>query len=140
MKFPSLTALLALGVRLLGLGKRTRRVLGITCLLACSLASVAVAETNEESPSADAQEVKEVDDLAINNPNSIVEQGRTDDKRKDFLFQIPGVDALLKPWSDLRADLLENYGFRPGLSFTNLTQWASDTVLGPARTMPRASN
>ncbi len=115
---------------LLGLGKRRVLGLGIACLIACSLASVAVAQTSEESPSADSQEAEEVDDLAINNPGSIVEQGRRDDKRKDYLFQIPGADALFEPWSELRADLLQNYGFRPGLSFTNLTQWASDTVPG----------
>jgi len=91
---------------------------------------VAVAGSDEEPASAGSQEAEDVDDLAINNPGSIVEQGRKDGKRKDYLFQFPGVDELLKPWSELRTDLAENYGFRPGLSFTNLTQWASDTVPG----------
>ena len=122
MTIPSLALSTVGGVMPLGLGMRRLRRLVLASLLACSLASVAVAGSDEEPASAGSQEAEEVDDLAINNPSSIVEQGRRDDQRKDYLFQFPGVDKLLKPWSELRTDLAENYGFRPGVSFTNLTQ------------------
>ena len=47
-------------------------------------------------------------------------------RRKDFLFQIPG----LEPWYGFKDDLAENYGFRFGASFSHLYQRASDTLPG----------
>jgi porin len=91
---------------------------------------VAVAEPDEESAPADPQAADELDDLAMANPGSIAEQFRRDRESKEYLFQIPGVDWALEPWSDLRARLDEKYGFRPSVSFTHLYQWASNTV-GP---------
>ncbi|MEA2080212.1 MAG: hypothetical protein U9P00_10220 [Pseudomonadota bacterium] len=49
-----------------------------------------------------------------NNPGSIVNRLRRDgEERKDYLFQVPGVDWLLKPWFELKADLDEDYGYLP---------------------------
>ncbi len=130
MKLPTLAVLIAPGLMLLSLGKRRMRGVGISCLLACGLASVAVADPDDEAAPADAPVTEEVDELALNNPHSLVEQYRKDRERKDYLFQIPGVDKVLKPWSDLRIHLDERYGFKPNISFTHLYQGASHTV-GP---------
>jgi porin len=89
-----------------------------------------VAQPDDKSASADSQVADEPDDLAMDNPASIAEQYRRDRTRKEYLFQIPGVDFVLKPWSDLRTHLDEKYGFKPSISFTHLYQWASETV-GP---------
>jgi porin len=63
-----------------------------------------------------------------NNPGSIVNRLRRDGmERQDYLFQFPGVDRLLQPWFELKAGLDENYGFKYGISYTNLYQKASDT-------------
>jgi porin len=114
----------------------------IACLAAGSIASAGMAESREEAAAADpqveqevnhsqaAEEVEEADDLVMSNPGSIAEQYKRDRERKEYLFQIPGADKLLKPWSELRTHLDENYGFRPTLSFTHLYQHAGDTV-GP---------
>jgi porin len=91
---------------------RLRLALVVT---ACSLSAAAVAN--------------EADEL-MDNPSSIPDQYRRDREPREYLFQIPGADWLLGPWSDLRSRLDERYGFRPGISFTHLYQWASDTV-GP---------
>jgi porin len=62
------------------------------------------------------------------NPLSIYEQFRRDRESKESLFQFPGVDRALEPWSRLRTYLDEEHGFRPAFSFAHLYQWASDTV------------
>jgi porin len=63
-----------------------------------------------------------------NNPGSIVNRLRRDRvERQDYLFQLPGVDRLLKPWFELKADLDEDYGFRYGISYSTYYQKASDT-------------
>lgn len=65
-----------------------------------------------------------------NNPGSIVNRIRRDGEyRKDYLFQFPGVDWVLQPWFELKADLDEKYGFRYGISFSTFYQKvASDTT------------
>jgi hypothetical protein len=63
-----------------------------------------------------------------NNPGSIVNRLRRDGvERQDYLFQLPGVDRLLKPWFELKADLDEDYGFKYGFSYSTYYQKASDT-------------
>jgi porin len=104
------------------------RGLLIACVLASSFASVAMAEAEAESAPADPGVAEEFQDLAIDNPGSIAEQYKRDRERKEYLFQIPGADKLLKPWSELRTHLEEKHGFRPTLSFTHLYQHAGDTV------------
>ena len=65
------------------------------------------------------------------NPGSIVERLIEDEEPpKDYLFQFQGVDRVMKPWYDLKADLDEKYGLRFGFSFTTLYQNASDSF-GP---------
>jgi porin len=91
---------------------------------------VAVAQTDEIPALADPQITQATDDLAINNPGSIAEQLRRDWERKDYLFQIPGAARVLGPWYNLRKTLDEKYGFKPQFSFTNVTQWANDTLPG----------
>ncbi len=77
-----------------------------------------------------AQQELETDHLPVDNPGSIMQELKEDAKKKDYLFQFPGVDGVLKPWYDFKADLSENHGFNFGIAFTHLYQWASDTV-GP---------
>ena len=75
-------------------------------------------------PSADAQATR----LRFNNPGSILfrlDRDR-DARRRDFLFQIPGIE----PWYNFKDNLNENYGFRFGTSFSHLYQRASDTLPG----------
>ena len=69
-------------------------------------------------------------DLRMNNPGSIAKRLEEDAEQKDYLFQFPGVDGVLKPWYDLKADLDEKYGFKFGISYTTLYQKASDNF-GP---------
>ena len=66
----------------------------------------------------------------MSDPGSIVERLEEDEKRKEYLFQFPGLSGALKPWYDFKAGLEEKHGFRYGISFTALYQKASDTV-GP---------
>jgi porin len=66
----------------------------------------------------------------MDNPGSIEEQFNRDREKKDYLFQFPGADVVLTPWSRLRTRLDEKYGFRPAFSLTNLYQYADKTV-GP---------
>lgn len=66
----------------------------------------------------------------FNNPGSIVKRLENDAKKKDYIFQIPGGDALLKPWYDMKAGLDEDYGLKFGVSYTSIYKKASD-VFGP---------
>jgi hypothetical protein len=66
--------------------------------------------------------------LAIDNPGSFADQYRRDREKKDYLFQIPGIERVLIPWSELRANLDEKYGFRPAFSVTHLYEWADKTL------------
>ncbi len=68
--------------------------------------------------------------LPEDNPGSIIEELEKDAQRKDYLFQFPGVDKMLKPWYDLKTDLYERHGARFGISYTIFYQKASDHV-GP---------
>jgi len=121
----------------LGLGRRGILELGIACLLAFSPVSVEADPLDEISALADPQITQEADGLEMDNPGSIPEQLREDWQRKDYLFQIPGAASVLGPWHKLRSMLDEKYGFKPQFSFTNLTQWASDTL--PLATEDHAS-
>lgn len=108
----------------------------VCIILTCSLTAVALAEPAPE----DLQLVDklgepsliegEVDDFGMSNPGSIAEQYIQDREPKEYLFQFPGVDNLLEPWSKQRLKLYEKYGFKPNISFTHLYQWADETV-GP---------
>jgi porin len=69
-------------------------------------------------------------DLRINNPGSIVKRLEEDEKKKEDLFQFPGVDGALKPWYDLKAGLQEKHGFKFGISYSILYQKTSDNF-GP---------
>jgi porin len=76
----------------------------------------------------DSSAASQADRLRFNNPGSILfrlDRDR-DARRKDFLFQIPG----LEPWYGFKDNLAENYGFRFGASFSHLYQRASDTLPG----------
>ncbi len=101
---------------------------GFAFLLACSYSSVTAAQTDNVPALTDQQVTQVTDDLAMNNPGSIAEQLRRDWESKDYLFQIPGAEKVLGPWYYLRSTLDEKYGFKPQFSFTNVTQWASDTL------------
>jgi porin len=84
--------------------------------------------TETNNPDASQQELDLP--LNMNNPGSIVERLKKDAERKDYLFQFPGVDRVLKPWYDLKADLDEKYGLKFGISFATYYQKANDTF-GP---------
>ena len=74
----------------------------------------------------------EFDDLPMNmnNPGSIVERLEEDAEPKEYLFQFPGVNRVLKPWYDMKKDLDREHGFKFGISYTSYYQKASDTF-GP---------
>ena len=63
------------------------------------------------------------------NPGSIIERLKRDAQPKAYLFQFPGVSTVLKPWYDTKAELLENYGFQFGLSYTAIYQKTNDNYL-----------
>jgi len=81
---------------------------------------------------ADSQAADQFDALpmSMNNPGSIVERLEEDAESKDYLFQFPGVSAVLKPWYKSKDDLDKDYGFKFGVSWTSFYQTASDTF-GP---------
>jgi porin len=108
----------------------SRREFAAVCVLACSLATATVAESDDNSATPATNQAEDVDGLAMDNPGSIAEQFREDTALKEYKFQIPGFDRVLSPWADLRTELDEKYGFRPNISATHLYQEASDTV-GP---------
>ena len=93
-------------------------------------ALASAAEPDAGSAAAEAQGAAKPEYFAIYNPGSIAEQYAQDRARKEYLFRIPGAESVFEPWSDLRAQLNEKYGFRPTISFTHIYQWASDSV-GP---------
>ena len=66
----------------------------------------------EEAPSR--SEPAAEGELGINNPGSISEQFRRDTEPRESLFQIPGMARFYDQWANLRSDLAENQGFRPG--------------------------
>ncbi len=63
-------------------------------------------------------------------PGSIIDELREDAKRKDYLFQLPGANRVLRPWYAFKSYLDDKYWFRFGVSFAALYQKASDTVTG----------
>jgi len=63
-------------------------------------------------------------------PGSIIDELREDAKRKDYLFQLPGADRVLRPWYAFKSYLDDKYWFRFAVSFAALYQKASDTVTG----------
>ena len=78
--------------------------------------------------SIDPTDASRADRLRFNNPGSIelrLDRDR-DARRKDSLFQIPGMES----WYDFKANLNANYGFRFGASYSHLYQRASDTLSG----------
>ena len=93
------------------------RILAGLCMLAPGLSLAESAADDTDFPD-------------MNNPGSIAEQYQQDRDRKAYLFQIPGMDAVMTPWGNARSKLDENHAFKPTASFTHLYQNASDTV-GP---------
>lgn len=69
-------------------------------------------------------------ELRINSPASIVKRLEEDAKRKEYLFQVPGVDGLLMPWYSMKSNLDESHGLKFGLSYTTLYQKTNDNF-GP---------
>jgi len=65
-------------------------------------------------------------DLRLNNPGSITKRLEEDAAPKEYLFQIPGVDGILKPWYTMKKNLDEQHGVRFGLSYTTLYQKTND--------------
>jgi porin len=121
----------------------TRGVSGFLAALCLTLAGLVVCpqSTADETPEATAEpradddgsttpesESEDPGDLAIDNPGSFPEQFNRDREPKDYLFQIPGAQYVLGPWSELRSYLDEEWGFRPAFSVTHLYQWASETA------------
>jgi len=99
-------------------------------LVAGLLAAACLSSTGVyASPPETADEFDELP-MNMNNPGSIVERLEEDAEPKDYLFQLPGVTGVLKPWYDMKADLDRKHGFRFGISYTSFYQKASDTF-GP---------
>jgi len=107
--------------------------LGVILLAGLVVSTQVQAESStpeSAEPSVNADEGEQNPDLRINSPGSIVKRLEEDEKRKDFLFQFPGVDGALKPWYDSKKDLDEKHGFKFGISYTTLYEKASDNF-GP---------
>jgi len=85
---------------------------------------------NTEPNNTDASKHEVEGPLGLENSGSIVERLKRDAESKDYLFQFPGVNHVLEPWYDFKADLKEKNGFTFGTSFTTFYQKASDTI-GP---------
>jgi len=92
--------------------------------LAGAYQPLALAQTMSE------EEVENASSLDMNSPGSIIDRLEEDAAPKDYVFQFPGVSAVLQPWYDMKADLEKNYGFKYGISYTTLYQKANDTF-GP---------
>jgi porin len=82
---------------------------------------------NAEPNNTGASEQEPDQSIWWNNPGSIAERLNRDEERKEYLFQFPGVEGVLKPWYEMKDDLDEKYGFRFGLSYTVLYNKANDT-------------
>jgi porin len=93
-------------------------------------ATPGVVQPDGESTQPPTEDADGQDDLSFNNPGSSVAQLKEDAEKRNYLFQIPGVDEVLVPWYSFEDELEEKYGLKFGISFTHLYQWASDTV-GP---------
>jgi porin len=102
----------------------------IFIVLFLSLASAALAESSDESAPDNPQMAEDLRDLTGHNPVSIIEESIQDDAKKEYFFQLPGVDNVLNPWYDFKEDLSAEHGLNIGFSFMHLYQWASDSV-GP---------
>jgi porin len=84
-------------------------------------------QENAEPGNTGASEQEPGEPLWWNNPGSIVERLEEDAEPKDYLFQFPGVDGVLKPWYELKDDLDKKHGFKFGISYSIFYQKASDT-------------
>jgi len=107
--------------------------LGLAALpaIAADEAGDATADSDEIDEEAWAENLEDPSgDLGMDNPGSNAEQFVRDRQKRDYLFQIPGVDRALTPWNKLRARMDERYGFRPNFSVTHLYQYVDKTV-GP---------
>ncbi len=106
-----------------GFSKRSRCVRWFGLILAVGLifASQVQAETEETGENLE---------LRINSPGSIVKRLEEDAAPKEYLFQIPGVDGVMKSWYDMKSKLDKNYGFKFGISYTAFYQKTDDNF-GP---------
>jgi porin len=106
--------------------------LGVFLMAGFSAATQAQADgtTLENAEPVNTDESEQNLGLRLNSPGSIVKRLEEDEKRKDYLFQFPGVDGVLKPWYDSKTELDEKHGFKFGISYTTLYEKASDNF-GP---------
>lgn len=74
--------------------------------------------------------IEQDQELDIDNPGSIAKRLEEDSKQKEYLFQFPGLDGVMKPWYEMKAELAEKHGLRFGLSYTTLYQKTNDNF-GP---------
>ena len=58
-------------------------------------------------------------------PNSVVGTLKEDDTVKESLFRFDGMQRLLKPYFDFKAQVKEDYGLAFGADYTALYQWAN---------------
>ena len=124
--------------------KKLSQPFAMTVLLALCFVAPAAAQSSDEpvegeveserlrykdpAITLDPSAVSRADRLRFSNPGSIqfrLDRDR-DARRKDFLFQIPGI----QPWYDFKDNMAQNYGFRFGASYSHLYQKASDTLPG----------
>ncbi len=107
-------------------------LLGAICLAGLLAATpVQAGSTTQETSESGSTEASEPEqDLRINSPGSIVKRIEEDAQPKEYLFQFPGLDRVMKPWYDLKKELNEKYGFNFGISFTTLYQKTNDNF-GP---------
>lgn len=101
--------------------KRNRTITSIG--LSIALAATAPAENADNGAASFTPE-----NLALNNPNTLVERYETDREYKKSVFEFKAGQKLLSPWANLRNHLDKTYGFKPNISLTHLYQNASNTI------------
>jgi hypothetical protein len=75
------------------------------------------------------------DSLRLNNPGSITKRLEEDAAPKEYLFQIPGVDGVMKPWYDFKSNLDKNHGVRSAFLIRLFIRRRATTTV-PRMTLP----
>lgn len=61
-------------------------------------------------------------------PDDVSARIETDTKPKEVAFDFPGIDQFLKPWTDWKARVAEQYGLRLGFDYQPVVQWSNNTA------------
>jgi porin len=61
-------------------------------------------------------------------PTEVPARIEEDTRPKEATFDFPGVDRFLKPWTDWKARVAKEHGFRLGFDYQPVAQWSNNTV------------